>query len=103
MPYESPIEIISQQIDDMINKVAEERENKIVANICEQIHVNVDKEELLKALAYDRNQYNKGYDDARRIFSASVPLYDAVHTYLLTHTTTELLEVVLEAIKEYER
>ena len=24
--------------------------------------VNVDKEELFKALAYDRNQYQKGYD-----------------------------------------
>ena len=27
------------------------------------VGVNVDKDELLKALAYDRNQYQKGYED----------------------------------------
>lgn len=26
--------------------------------------INVDKEELLKALIYDRGQYDKGYEDA---------------------------------------
>lgn len=27
--------------------------------------INVDKEELLRALQYDRNQYEKGYDDGK--------------------------------------
>ena len=29
----------------------------------QNVGVNVDKDELLKALQYDRNQYQKGYDD----------------------------------------
>lgn len=33
----------------------------------------------------------------------TMPLQDAIHNYLLAHTTSELLEVVLEAVKEYER
>lgn len=31
-----------------------------------KVGVTVDKEELLKALKYDRQQYDKGYEDAKR-------------------------------------
>ena len=37
-----------------------EKENEIYKLICEQ-GVYVDKDELTKALKYDRDQYNKGY------------------------------------------
>ena len=30
-----------------------------------KVGVNVDKEELIKALQYDRNQYTKGYEDGK--------------------------------------
>lgn len=56
--YESPIKII-----EMIqNQMAIEYENdvlKCVKSYCP----SVDKDELIKALQYDRNQYNKGYND----------------------------------------
>ena len=54
--YQSPIELIQSEmkmrVDDGIVKAVQE------------VGVNVDKGELLKALAYDRDQYNKGYHDA---------------------------------------
>lgn len=102
MPYEPPIEI-TVMVNKMCDQIVEEKENQIVATIREQYHVECDREELIKALNYDRQQYEKGYEDARRTFSASLPLYDAVYNYLLSHEVSEVLEVVLKAIVEYER
>lgn len=41
-----------------------QRENQVYQAI-QNIGVDVDKEELLKALSYDRNQYEKGYRAAK--------------------------------------
>lgn len=53
--YDSPIEVIYQDIQYSL-------ENKIL-KACQDVNVNVNKEELIKALQYDRNQYQKGYYD----------------------------------------
>lgn len=55
MSYQSPIEVIQTQLRNQI----ECEIYKAVMNV----GVNVDKEELLKALQYDREQYQKGYKD----------------------------------------
>ena len=55
MSYRSPIEVIQTQMRNQI----EGEIYKAVMNV----GVNVDKEELLKALRYDREQYQKGYKD----------------------------------------
>lgn len=55
--YESPINIS----ENIANKIISERENSIVAQISSQIGVTVDKNELVKALSYDRDQYREGY------------------------------------------
>lgn len=55
MSYQSPIELVMGQM----NIVLEGQICKAVQNA----GVNVDKEELLKALQYDRGQYQKGYRD----------------------------------------
>ena len=56
--YKSPIEIIMGQmrteVDDGIYKAVQ------------SYGVNVDKEELIRALQYDRGQYEKGYADGLR-------------------------------------
>lgn len=57
--YESPIELITTTIMSEIAKHQEEQVMRAVQGVC----VNVDKDELLKALAYDRQQYQKGYED----------------------------------------
>lgn len=55
MSYQSPIELIMGQM----NLALEGQICKAVQNV----GVSVDKEELLKALHYDRGQYQKGYRD----------------------------------------
>lgn len=55
--YEAPIKIIMQEIQA-------QQENQVYQAI-QNIGVDVDKEELLKALSYDRNQYEKGYRAAK--------------------------------------
>lgn len=53
--YESPIEIIHGDL-----KIQLEGE---ILKAVRRVGVNVEKEELLRALAYDRGQYDKGYRD----------------------------------------
>ena len=57
--YESPITMI---IDDMAEKLIKDQENYIVKCV-QNVGVSVDKEELKRALAYDRRQYDKGFVD----------------------------------------
>lgn len=56
--YESPIEVIT-------NKLQLEYENNIM-KVIQGYAINVNKEELIKALKYDRDQYRKGYEDGMR-------------------------------------
>lgn len=55
--YQSPIEMVQ---DEMEMKVEGE-----VMKAVQNVGINVNKDELLKALAYDRDQYNKGYNDGK--------------------------------------
>ena len=55
MSYQSPIEVFQTQMQSQI--VGE------IYKAVMKVGVNVDKDELLKALQYDRNQYQKGYAD----------------------------------------
>lgn len=56
--YESPVDVYIRHVAE---EIEEQREGAITAQICEQIGVNVDKDELVRALNYDRNQFNEGY------------------------------------------
>lgn len=62
--YESPIEIIQK---DIVMK----QENDIYQAILEQ-GIVVDKEELIKALKYDRDQYEKGFADGKAHVEANI-------------------------------
>lgn len=55
MSYKGPIDIITSDMQSAV-------ENEIYSAV-KRVGVNVDKAELLKALAYDREQYQKGYED----------------------------------------
>lgn len=57
MSYESPIELI-------YGKMKNQLDNDIY-NVVQSYGIKVDKDELIKALEYDRNQYEKGYADAK--------------------------------------
>lgn len=56
--YESPIEMI-------IGKIQTQMDDDIVKAV-QAYHINVNKDELVKALRYDRDQYNNGYTDGRK-------------------------------------
>lgn len=60
--YECPITVYTQEI---LNHMVIERENVITTKISETIGVDINREELIKALNYDRQQYEKGYADAK--------------------------------------
>ena len=60
--YESPI---TYHIKEIYDKQMTERENAILVTVSESIGVDVNREELIKALNYDRNQYKKGYANAK--------------------------------------
>ena len=55
--YQSPIELI---LGDLQTKIEND-----ATKVVQSYGFNVDKEELEKALKYDRNQYEKGYAAAR--------------------------------------
>ena len=56
--YKSPIEMIAEDVNIKI-------ENNIVEAV-QNYDIKVDREELAKALAYDRDQYSKGFAAARK-------------------------------------
>ena len=55
MSYQSPIEVFQTQ---MQSQIVDEIYKAVM-----KVGVNVDRNELLKALQYDRDQYQKGYTD----------------------------------------
>lgn len=58
--YRSPIEII---VSDMYTEMVRKQEEAVNQAVL-KYDVVVDKEELIKALQYDRHQYEKGLADA---------------------------------------
>ena len=60
--YNSPIELLVEEIQHQIVKQQDENIYQAVLNYIP----NVDKEELIRALQYDRDQYEKGYADGKR-------------------------------------
>lgn len=59
MSYESMINLFTK---DMQMRLMEEEEKQIVKAV-QEIGINVNKEELIRALEYDRDQYKRGYKD----------------------------------------
>lgn len=58
--YESPITIVTQQSHNTISK---QFDDYILTTVKAELGCEDNKEELIKALAYDRNQYDKGFRD----------------------------------------
>ena len=70
--YMPPIVTMVNQFTDAL---VEYREGKIMAAINETVHV--DKDELLKALEYDRGQFEAGYKSAMKKVTACIDdMYD---------------------------
>lgn len=57
--YESPINAF---YNEMITKLNERFDNGVLEAVT-RVDINVDRDELIKALSYDRGQYDKGFSD----------------------------------------
>lgn len=100
--YESPITITER----LVNKAREQMENDIMNNVLTvttEYGINVNKDELIKALQYDRNQYNKGYADGYSEFAFD--FYKAFREHYKAYTPDGLVRMVdvveiLESVKQ---
>ena len=63
MAYKSPISV---NFDDLKFQITEDFEKNVVKAV-QSYKVDVNREELLQALNYDRKQYEKGYKDGRPV------------------------------------
>ena len=62
--YESPItRIQSKLLEEMVKK----EEDQFMCEVRQTIGYQIDKAELIKALNYDRDQYEKGYQDGKSV------------------------------------
>lgn len=90
--YISPIEIIYGNA-----------QTQIEGDTIKAIHrygINVDKEELIKALNYDRDQYNKGFNDALEEIKKRVNVSREIHYFGLGEPT--ITEVGIIAIDDLD-
>ena len=63
--YNSPIEMSYSFSDSFAQRFSEDMD-KLVLTACFDVGVKLDKAELIKALEYDRDQYEKGYRDGKK-------------------------------------
>ena len=73
--YEGPIKILEQHFNDNVIHVLDDfrhDKDEVIYKAIVRLGVVVNKEELIKALQYDRQQYQKGYEDAVKEFSERV-------------------------------
>lgn len=59
--YNSPLKLFTDEITRDIAK----KQDTLVFNAVARLGVTVDRDELLRALRYDRGQYDKGYADGK--------------------------------------
>jgi hypothetical protein len=66
--YECPINFV---FDDIQMQIVKQQENEAYMAV-QKCGVNVDKEELMRALQYDREQYEQGYEDAAKHITKTI-------------------------------
>ena len=74
--YQSSIEMIQGEMGAYMDGE--------ILKAVQNVGINVDKDELLKALAYDRDQYNKGFHDAE----PEVGRWEEIHIFSIAEATT---------------
>lgn len=77
--YESPIKVF--QTIEQHSGLFDAEKDKLIYQAVQGVCVSVDKDELLKALAYDRQQYQKGYEDGVRDAIEKLKRKSTYHLY----------------------
>ncbi len=73
--YESPILIA---VDELHRDFVKKQDDYIFLTVEKALKCEVNREELLKALAYDRDQYDKGFRDGRAYKPPIETNYDSI-------------------------
>jgi hypothetical protein len=60
--YQSPFKLFFPKLEEEICNIAK-KQDQMVFDAVAKVGVTVDKEELIRALKYDRDQYNRGFND----------------------------------------
>lgn len=74
--YEAPIKLLYSE--PVYKEIVDAQEKQIFQAVQSAV-VDVDKEELIKALAYDRDQYEKGFADGIAYKPPALSKYDQIH------------------------
>ena len=104
--YEPPFTgYVGDYAQKVVEEINEQGDTVIYNEIVRQIAIDVDKDEMIRALNYDRDQYNKGYDDgyirARNEIATKII---AKCNYDMSSATSEYGKGVVDeaySIKEY--
>lgn len=99
--WESPIEVVMGQLRTSFDEGLEDERIRAI----QEYGITVDKDELIKALQYDRNQYEsgfakgytKGYEQGVRDYAQRVKKY---YTSLSGKTMTAVVKYVLTVIEQ---
>lgn len=95
--YKSPIEVTSFY-DAFTRAINKQVENDVYTAVL-NVGVNVDKEELIKALQYDRDQYFAGYADGRQVsFSEFAERLLKIIPHINGETTMQCVENAIQLI-----
>lgn len=69
--YKSPIEMVSQIINDINREIVKNEEEVVMRAVCD-VGISVNKDELIRALQYDRNQYEAGVIDGLKLANEAI-------------------------------
>lgn len=94
--YESPI---TEFVSDVASEIVKEREDSLIMQIKQEVLYDIDKEGLIKALKYDRQQYEKGYADGL-VNLCEDTVVDWMIEYIQINGIKCLMELVMKAIEQ---
>lgn len=91
--YDSPITVVLSQLQTDLNNLLED---DTMLTITQKYGISINKDELVKALNYDRSQYNKGYRDAIDDFNSQIGsiVKDFKDTDLMTDDMYSLIDAI---------
>lgn len=95
--YESPINIFT--VADRIVEDIQKSQEEYVMSYVKELGITADKEELVRALKYDRNQYEKGYLDGMHYVLTEENIVDWMAEYIKNNSIKSLMELVMKAIE----
>lgn len=99
--YVSPITIIQNELQRQQETINTDIENNIMLKITQTYGIEVDKDELIRALKYDRQQYEEGRTDFKTDVQNIIKEY--ISRYILLNAferEKNILEEIVDRIED---